>query len=221
MNTYIPQAGTPAARAVKFIAAMEPRARLSTGEICERLNLDSNTLSVCLASAVRHGVVAKERRGRLLFWGPGDGKPVLEPRLNPAEEMQQRTVPAPNRDPSLQAARPRVPTAFDLAPRLEAVPALEEDDDDGECRNLDAPPLLAAVPSVPKPRLTVSEVLARQTPPAPAPAPQATRFALWSDKTLQVMRENGEIVELAPDETRGLFRYLDELRLRVDIEEEA
>jgi hypothetical protein len=102
-----------------------------------------------------------------------------------------------------------VRSAFDLAPRLAGMPPLEEDDD-GECRNLDAPPLLAPLPSEPREPRILDERMLRKLRGEPEPGP--ARFALWSDGTLEI-RRGSDITTLSTDETRQLLRYLERLAM--------
>jgi hypothetical protein len=206
MNTYTPLPGSVAERAYEYlrrhIGEWIPNAQMT-----EAFNCDGSSIIQSLRTALDRKLIERRNEGRLVVWRMP--KVACAPGEEPDDEPpMQRTVPAPARDPALTGGLLRVRSAFDLAPRLAGMPPLE--DDDGECRNLDAPPLLAAAPSVPKPRLTASEVLARQTrTQQPGPAP-SLRIALWSDGELVIDR-CGDVVRFDRNETRAIVNYLERL----------
>jgi hypothetical protein len=190
-GTYTPLQGSVAERAYEHLRRHAgewiPNAKMS-----EAFHCDGSSIIQSLRTALERKLVERRNEGRLVFWrmpkAPGGPEDDADD-----EPPVRRTVSAPSRDPALTGGLLRVRSAFDLAPRL-GLPA-PDDDDDGECRNLDAPaPLPAAI----------------ARPTASVVPGQGTQFALWSNGVLEIRRQD-DLVLLTKDDTRALLRYLTNL----------
>lgn len=122
--SYIPQPGTLPARVITHLQSLAPGAQLSTAELCDELDRDTNGFTTSMETALRAGLLKTSKRdgSRVLYWSLGDGVERPEPAEDDAEE------PEPPR-PVLTSAWKLPPrSVFDLASASsqEAKPEVEE-----------------------------------------------------------------------------------------------
>lgn len=73
MNTYTPQPGTIAYRVIAYLRTLDRDAEVTTPVLLEAIGqpADWQGLSVCLETAVSHGVVNRRVEGRKAYWRLG------------------------------------------------------------------------------------------------------------------------------------------------------
>lgn len=103
--TYTPQPGTIAARVIAFFALRPAGFEMTTGVLADELELDSNTLTPCLATPVKHGLLVRERRDGRMYWRRGSG-------VSAALQAEPVSLDAVD----LQPPEQRVISAADAAP---------------------------------------------------------------------------------------------------------
>ena len=172
-TTYVPQAGTIAARALAhFVDEVAAGAELANNVLGERLGVDPNILGACLQSPVRHGLLIRFKREGRIYWRRGHVDPAPPPRP-PADSADQdddsddvaepiaRTVPA-------SAAEPLAGVM-----RQSWCPVAQPSEEKG---SLDEPPASHAKPAAPTPpglgwvAPTVPAAITRETGSAGVPS---------------------------------------------------
>lgn len=98
--TYKPQAGTIPDRAIKHLQALGKGAALANAVLADELGVDKNALHASLATPVKHGAMAREKRASdgLIYWSIGDGTPAPLPHdFEPDEPLHPRSEPKTRR----------------------------------------------------------------------------------------------------------------------------
>lgn len=142
---YIPHGGSIGGRALAHLQALPPGTELASGPLAEALGVNSSMINVCLDTAAKHHVLARDKREGRIFWSLGPRAPA--PDTHPAEVDDKADVP----DLAVKQVRVDASTA---APPIEGLaqqswcPVAQES---GAESSLDEPPA--------------------PTPPSPAPPP--------------------------------------------------
>ncbi len=79
MITYAPRAGSAPALVIEHLQGLSPGAELPTAVLAEAVDIESACLPSCLEYAVKHGMLAREKRGTRLYWRLGNGVPLPVP----------------------------------------------------------------------------------------------------------------------------------------------
>lgn len=90
MINYTPRAGSAPALAIAHLQGLAPGTELTTAVLAEALDMDMTCVPSCLEYAVKHGMLAREKRDGRLYWRLGDGVPVPTP--DDDDPPKQRTV---------------------------------------------------------------------------------------------------------------------------------
>jgi hypothetical protein len=205
VTSYAPLKGSLAERAYSYLAShigeWVPNAQMT-----EAFDSDGSSIIQSLRTALDRKLVERRTEGRLVFWRMPKVRPYG---AEPDDELpkRQRTVPAPDRDPSLTDGLLRVRSAFDLAPRLEGMPAEDPEP------QADAPaPLAPATEEIAvETRPTGQAEVLRELMAISKQLPRSTRFALWDDGALEIRRDGYAPLLLAVEDTKRLLRYLERL----------
>jgi hypothetical protein len=191
-DTYSPRSGTLAARAFEILKRRGTW--VPTEELCTQCEKDSSAVITAMRMALDTGSVQRRK-------SPAGDARKSEWRIRPAEADDdaplQLVVPAASCRPVPTAG---VRSAFEMAPTLKTprTPV--------EAREAATAPVAAPDGA--------SAEGARATPKDGADSDgQGARFALWSNGTLEVRRNEGDLVLFTKVETRELLRYLTNLNM--------
>ncbi len=118
-KTYTPQPGTIPYRAVQYLQRLQPGADIANGPLADELDVSTNTLISCLATAVHHGVIKRDRREGLIYWSLGDGTPLpAAPDAEDDQDMKSKIIITPAAVAAMAKANDK------LAKRLEKAVAV-------------------------------------------------------------------------------------------------
>ncbi len=76
---YVPQPSTIPHRVVEHLKRQPPGTTIASAPLADELGITPSAIVPCMASAVHHGAVKRDRRNGIIYWSLGDGVPAPAP----------------------------------------------------------------------------------------------------------------------------------------------
>lgn len=120
---YVPQPGTIPYRAIQYLQRLAPGATIANGPLADELDVTTGTLVSCLATAVHHGAVKRDRRDGIIHWSLCDGTPLPPaPDADEDPDMPSKIVITPAAVAAKAASNDRLAQRLEKAIKHEAEP---------------------------------------------------------------------------------------------------